>query len=143
MNVFTLRVESPSIFLDLPDLSRKIEGDSARRVECYLHENEKLFPHQRLGNLKPRFDAEARGTRKWSIEDKFATGNWVELAFACACIQRLLTDHSWGRAAQLLDPVTATELFAKVKSSRLRMKTRLIMEDVQMADVPTHSPHVY
>ena len=36
MNVFTLRVESPSIFLDLPDLSKKIEGDSARRVECYF-----------------------------------------------------------------------------------------------------------
>ena len=62
------------------------------------------------------------GTQKWPIEDKFATGNWVELAFACACIQRFLTDRSWGRAAQLLGPVTTTELFAKVKSSRLRMK---------------------
>ena len=36
MNVITLRVESPSIFLDLPDLSKKIEGDSTRRVECYF-----------------------------------------------------------------------------------------------------------
>lgn len=69
------------------------------------------------------------GTQKWPIEDKFATGNWVELAFACACItciQRVLTDRSWGRAAlsaaQLLGPVTAPELCAKVKSSRLRMK---------------------
>lgn len=109
----------------------------------YLNENETSFPYERLSTLKPRFDAEARGTQKWSIEDKFATGNWVELAFACACIQRLLTDRSWGRAAQLFAPVTATELFAKVKSSRLRMKTRLIMGDVQMAGVPTHSPHVY
>ena len=39
MASYTLRAESPSIFLDklgrgrsLPDLSRKIEGDSARRV---------------------------------------------------------------------------------------------------------------
>ena len=65
-------------------------------------------------------------TQKWPIEDKFATGEWVELAFACACVQRLLTDRSWGRAAlsaaQLLGPVTVPQLFAKVKSSRLRMK---------------------
>ena len=63
-----------------------------------------------------------RRTQKWPIEDNFATGNWVELAFACACVQRLLKDRSWGRAAQLLGPVTAPQLFAKVKSSRLRMK---------------------
>ena len=48
MYVITLRAESPSIFLDLPNLSKKIEGDSARRVECYLHENEKLSQYQRL-----------------------------------------------------------------------------------------------
>ena len=44
MCICTLRAESPSIFLDksgrgrnpLPDLSRKIEGDSARRVVYML-----------------------------------------------------------------------------------------------------------
>ena len=32
LSISALRAESPSIFLDLPDRSRKIEGDSARRV---------------------------------------------------------------------------------------------------------------
>ena len=63
-----------------------------------------------------------RRTQKWPIEDKFATGNWIELAFACVCVQRLLTDRSWGRAAQLLGPVIVPQLFAKVKSFRLLMK---------------------
>ena len=41
----TLRAESPSIFLDKSDLSRKIEGDSARRV-CLL----KLCSHSEVLN---------------------------------------------------------------------------------------------
>ena len=42
---YTLRAESPSIFLDKSDLSRKIEGDSARR-ECLL----KLCSHSAILN---------------------------------------------------------------------------------------------
>ena len=34
--------------------------------EFYLHENEKWFPHQRL-SAYPRFETEARETRKWPI----------------------------------------------------------------------------
>ena len=55
--MFTLRAESPSIFLEksegrrlfpLPDFSREIEGDSARRVQDVLSDIFLLQGHERL-----------------------------------------------------------------------------------------------
>ena len=55
--MFTLRAESPSIFLEksegrrlfpLPDFSREIEGDSARRVQDVLSDIFLLQGHGRL-----------------------------------------------------------------------------------------------
>ena len=61
MNVFTLRVESPSIFLDLPDLSKKIKGDSARRVECYFAWEWKIISTSKAEHFKTSFWCRGQG----------------------------------------------------------------------------------
>ena len=52
--------------------------------EFYLHENEKMIPYQRLSTY-PRFETEARGTRKWPNCLRFSQGKFSFLGLSSIC----------------------------------------------------------